>query len=146
MSGWLWDRLLARCGLGDLLVSGQRVTDHVKDVDVDVVLALADGGIVIVEVKGGEVTHGGASWRQRHGPIHPVEQVRDVRYGCATRWSPTLVGYGARRWCAPWAGRSWRVGWGAEACVRVAPAGRVARRGVPPGGGQGGSVSGSFSR
>lgn len=53
----VWDRLLAQCGPGDLLVSGQRVTDHVTEFEVDVVLALADGGIVTVEVKGGEVTH-----------------------------------------------------------------------------------------
>lgn len=76
----VWEALRAQCGPGDLLVSGQRVTEHVKDVDVDVVLALADGGIVTVEVKGGEVTHDGTSWRQRHGPIHPVEQVRDAKY------------------------------------------------------------------
>ena len=76
----VWDRLLAQCGPGDLLVSGQRVTDHVKDFEVDVVLALADGGIVTIEVKGGEVTHDGVSWRQRHGRIHPVHQVRDAKY------------------------------------------------------------------
>ena len=76
----VWDRLLAQCGPEDLLVSGQRVTDHVKDFEVDVVLALADGGIVTVEVKGGGVTHDGTSWRQHHGPIHPVEQVRDAKY------------------------------------------------------------------
>jgi len=76
----VWDRLRAQCGPGDLLIAGQRVTNHTKDFEIDVVAVLEGAGVVTLEVKGGQVTHDGQSWQQRHGRIDPVNQVRDAKY------------------------------------------------------------------
>ncbi len=68
----------------DLLVPGQRVTDHLKDHEVDFVVGIEGAGIVCVEVKGGEVWHDGDGWRQKRGgrevSIHPVRQAREACY------------------------------------------------------------------
>ncbi len=76
----VWDRLRAQCGPGDLLIAGQRVTNHTKDFEIDVVAVFEGAGVVTLEVKGGQVTHDGQSWQQRHGRIDPVNQVRDAKY------------------------------------------------------------------
>ncbi|OBB57106.1 nuclease [Mycobacterium sp. 852013-51886_SCH5428379] len=67
----------------DLVVPGQRVTDHLKDHEVDFVVAIEGAGIVCVEVKGGEVWHDGAGWRQiRGGREYAIEPVRQAREAC----------------------------------------------------------------
>lgn len=69
---------------GDLVVPGQRVTDHLKDHEVDFVVALEGAGIACLEVKGGEVWHDGARWCQIRGGkrvhIEPVRQAREACY------------------------------------------------------------------
>ena len=75
----------AQLGERDVIICSQRVTDHVKDHEIDFVVALEGAGIVCLEVKGGEVTHSGTEWRQcsRGGhdkKIDPVVQVRQARY------------------------------------------------------------------
>ncbi|MFM8598731.1 MAG: NERD domain-containing protein [Mycobacterium sp.] len=79
------DVLLAQLGDADVVVAGQRVTDHLKDHEIDFVVAIAGAGIVCLEVKGGEVWHDGTGWlqRSRNGhvkSIEPVQQVRQARY------------------------------------------------------------------
>ena len=79
------DVLLAQLGDADVVVAGQRVTDHLKDHEIDFVVAVAGAGIVCLEVKGGEVWHDGTGWlqRSRNGhvkSIDPVQQVRQARY------------------------------------------------------------------
>ena len=69
----------------DLVVAGQRVTDHQKDHEIDFVVAIRGAGIVCLEVKGGQITHDGNQWVQtsRSGhvkTIEPVQQVRQARY------------------------------------------------------------------
>src|SRR6185312_13072021 len=54
----------------DLVIPGQRVTDHLKDHEVDFVVAIEGAGIVCLEVKGGEVWHDGAGWCQLRGGRH----------------------------------------------------------------------------
>ncbi|MDX1883233.1 nuclease-related domain-containing DEAD/DEAH box helicase [Mycolicibacterium sp. 120270] len=67
----------------DLVVAGQRVTDHLKDHEVDFVVAIEGAGIVCLEVKGGEVWHDGHGWRQkRGGREHTIEPVRQAREAC----------------------------------------------------------------
>jgi hypothetical protein len=72
----------------DLVVPGQRVTDHLKDHEVDFVVAIEGAGIVCLEIKGGEVWHDGESWRQIRGGreyvIHPVRQAREACYALRT--------------------------------------------------------------
>ena len=69
----------------DLLWHNGRVTDNRKDAEIDVLLGLPGAGFVVVEVKGGQLTHDGQRWRQRstNGEVHdvdPVRQARDAKY------------------------------------------------------------------
>jgi hypothetical protein len=69
--------------LNDLVVPGQRVTDHLKDHEVDFVVAIEGAGIACLEVKGGQVWHdGGTWWQQRSGQDHKIEPVRQARDAC----------------------------------------------------------------
>lgn len=77
--------LMEQLGERDVVIAGQRVTDHQKDHEIDFVVALEGAGIVCIEVKGGEVWHNGADWLQsqydgRVKTIDPVRQVRQARY------------------------------------------------------------------
>ena len=77
--------LMEQLGEHDVIIAGQRVTDHQKDHEIDFVVALEGAGIVCIEVKGGEVWHNGADWLQsqydgRVKTIEPVRQVRQARY------------------------------------------------------------------
>jgi hypothetical protein len=80
----VWQELVDQLQEKDLIVAGQRVTDHLKDHEIDFVVAIEGAGIVCVEVKGGEVWHDGSGWRQWRGGkehrIYPVRQARDACY------------------------------------------------------------------
>ena len=81
----VWAALGEQLADGDLVIAGQRVTDHLKDHEIDFLVAIEGAGIVCVEVKGGEITHDGRDWLQhlRSGKvkiIDPVRQVRQARY------------------------------------------------------------------
>jgi hypothetical protein len=68
---------------GDVVVAGQRVTDHLKDHEIDFVVAIEGAGIICIEVKGGEVWHNGSGWRQlRGGREYRIEPVRQAREAC----------------------------------------------------------------
>ena len=60
----VWRALDEQLGPDDLIVVGQRVTDHKKDHEIDFVVAMEAAGIICVEVKGGNVWHDGSTWRQ----------------------------------------------------------------------------------
>lgn len=78
-----YQALIDQLDPNDLVVPGQRVTDHLKDHEVDFVVAIEGAGIVCVEVKGGEVWHDGDGWRQmRGGRQHAIEPVRQAREAC----------------------------------------------------------------
>lgn len=80
----VYQALLDQLGPDDRVIPGQRVTDHLKDHEIDFVVAIEGAGIVCLEVKGGEVWHDGESWWQRRGGkeyrIDPVRQARDACY------------------------------------------------------------------
>ena len=66
-----------------LVIPGQRVTDHLKDHEVDFVVAIEGAGIVCLEVKGGDVWHDGDTWWQRRrGHEHKIDPVRQAREAC----------------------------------------------------------------
>jgi hypothetical protein len=69
------------------VIPGQRVTDHLKDYEVDFVVAIDGAGIVCLEVKGGDVWHDGDTWWQRRRghdlKIDPVRQAREVPFSAA---------------------------------------------------------------
>jgi hypothetical protein len=80
----VYQALIEQLQPNDLVVAGQRVTDHLKDHEVDFVVAIEGAGIVCLEVKGGEVWHDGDGWRQKRGGhdhrINPVRQAREACY------------------------------------------------------------------
>ncbi len=79
----VWQELDNQLQDTDLIIAGQRVTDHLKDHEVDIVVALDGAGIVCIEVKGGEVWHDGTGWRQnRQGAPAAIEPVRQAREAC----------------------------------------------------------------
>ena len=96
----VWRALDEQLGPDDLIVVGQRVTDHKKDHEIDFVVAMEGAGIICVEVKGGNVWHDGNTWRQStaSGPkaINPVEQARE---GC---YALRSFVEGDQRWNQPW--------------------------------------------
>ena len=79
-----YQALLEQLQPNDPVIPGQRVTDHLKDHEVDFVVAIEGAGIVCLEVKGGEVWHDGAGWCQLRGgkqvQIEPVRQAREACY------------------------------------------------------------------
>ncbi|OBH00940.1 nuclease [Mycobacterium sp. E136] len=79
----VYQALVEQLQPNDLVIAGQRVTDHLKDHEVDFVVAIEGAGIVCLEVKGGEVWHDGLTWRQkRGGREHIIEPVRQAREAC----------------------------------------------------------------
>ncbi|GAB93773.1 nuclease-related domain-containing DEAD/DEAH box helicase [Gordonia rhizosphera] len=81
----IWTLLRDQLFDEDLVVCGQRVTNHDKDFEIDFLVAIEGAGIVSIEVKGGEVWHDGTTWLQAvHGrppkQIDPVAQARDACY------------------------------------------------------------------
>ena len=79
----VYQALLAQLQPNDGVVPGQRVTDHLKDHEVDFVVAIEGAGIVCLEVKGGDVWHDGDTWWQRRrGHEHRIDPVRQAREAC----------------------------------------------------------------
>lgn len=80
----VYQLLLDQLGDGDLVIPGKRVTDHLKDHEIDFCVALEGAGVLCLEVKGGEVWHDGKGWRQLRGGrevrIEPVRQAREACY------------------------------------------------------------------
>jgi hypothetical protein len=67
----------------DLIVVGQRVTDHSKDHEIDFVVAIEGAGIVCLEVKAGEITHDGTGWWQGTGAgRHSIDPAAQVLGAC----------------------------------------------------------------
>lgn len=93
----VWQALIDQLEPGDLVIPSKRVTDHLKDHEVDFFVAIEGAGIVCLEVKGGEVWHDGDTWRQkrrgREVGIDPVRQAREACYALRSfiendpRWS-----------------------------------------------------------
>ena len=81
----VYQALIDQLQPNDRVIPGQRVTDHLKDHEVDFVVAIEGAGIVCIEVKGGEVWHDGHSWRQfraGHNHAHKIDPVRQARAAC----------------------------------------------------------------
>ncbi|MDQ3627751.1 MAG: AAA family ATPase [Actinomycetota bacterium] len=101
----VWQRLRDGLGDDDLLIANQRVADRFKDHEIDLAVVLPGAGLVVIEVKGSQVSCTDGVWRilrnRRHEEIHPVRQVTQATYALRSyverdqRW-------GSRRrirWC-----------------------------------------------
>lgn len=96
----VWDALRRSLRDDDVLLANVRFTDTKGDHEGDLIVGLADCGIVVLEVKGGSVEHNGQTWIQ-HGAvskrIDPVEQAQRVKYALRNylesdaRWSARRV-------------------------------------------------------
>jgi len=78
----VWELLREQLGPDVLLLSGLRLTNRDKDHEADVVVAMPGHGIVVVEVKGGQISCADGSWRQGRDQhrIDPVDQARSTKY------------------------------------------------------------------
>ncbi|WP_129664655.1 NERD domain-containing protein [Phytoactinopolyspora endophytica] len=104
----VWERLCEQLNPDDVLAANLRITDEVKDHEADLVVIMPGSGVVVVEVKGGIVSHDGDSWwversGGRRRRINPVEQVLKTKYALRSyvesdpRWA-ARVGGGRVRW------------------------------------------------
>lgn len=82
--GDVYRRLVRQLGDDCLVLANVRISDQVKDHEIDVLVLMPGSGVVAVEVKGGHVWHDGSSWLIDRGAgaeaIHPVDQARDATY------------------------------------------------------------------
>lgn len=80
----VYEALQQQLGPDDLLGAGVRVTRNGEDREIDILVGLAGGGVVALEVKGGPVWLEDGRWRQKWGSssklIDPVEQARSAKY------------------------------------------------------------------
>ena len=78
----VWKALTASLRPQDVLMANLRITDTGGDHEADVVVAMPGAGIVVVEVKGGRVSHDGQRWKQGRSEHHldPVAQARRTKY------------------------------------------------------------------
>jgi hypothetical protein len=75
----VWELLREQLGDDDLLISGQRISARDKDHEIDICVAFAGAGLVVVEVKGGQVWYDDG-WRiDRRGRVDRIEPVRQAR-------------------------------------------------------------------
>lgn len=79
----VWERLRDGLGDDDVLIANLRLTDELKDHEIDIVVLMPDIGVVALEVKGGSVWWDDG-WcitrRGKEATIHPVDQTRDGKY------------------------------------------------------------------
>ena len=78
----VWELLDGQRDAGTLLLPNLRLTNEKKDYELDLVVLVPDEGVVVIEVKGGQVWHDGADWRQgSHAKvIRPVLQAREGKF------------------------------------------------------------------
>lgn len=80
----VWLALKQRLRPEDVLLANVRLTADRGDFEADLVVAMPDAGVALIEVKGGNVWHDGTSWRMLRGGIEvaidPVEQARRTMY------------------------------------------------------------------
>ncbi|HSJ22567.1 MAG TPA: NERD domain-containing protein [Nocardioidaceae bacterium] len=100
----VWEALRDQLGEDDVLMAGLRISDRGKDHEIDLAVAFAGGGVVVVEVKGSKVWCDEDGWwierRGRPVRIHPVTQAREAQYALRS-WITNTPQWGSRtpvRW------------------------------------------------
>ena len=98
----VYQALLEQLQPNDRVIPGQRVTDHLKDHEVDFVVAIEGAGIVCLEVKGGEVWHDGKTWWQKRAATstRSTQSVRPAKRAMRCASSSRTTTAGLRAGCA----------------------------------------------
>src|SRR5687768_3722592 len=80
----VWQRLLKQGHDSWTVLANVRLTDEKKDHELDLIVLMPDVGIVVVEVKGGDLRVEDGDWVIGSGEgrrvVHPVDQGRDGKY------------------------------------------------------------------
>ena len=80
----VWERLRDQLGEHDVLFANVRLTDTDRDHEADLVVAMPDFGIVVLEVKGAGIRHAEDGWWMSYDgedrPVDPVAQARGAKY------------------------------------------------------------------
>ena len=95
----VWQLLREQLGDDDVLISGQRISSRAKDHEIDICVAFAGAGIVVVEVKGSRVWYDGGWWIDRRGQktsIDPITQAREAQYALRS-WLDQDSGWRGRK-------------------------------------------------
>lgn len=78
----VWKALREQLGPNDLLIAGQHFTTRERDYELDLIAVLDDGGVVVIEVKGGKVwSQGGQWWQMDADGGHKIDPVRQAERG-----------------------------------------------------------------
>ncbi len=96
----VWELLRDQLGDDDVLVSSQRVSTRSKDHEIDIAVVFANGGVVVVEIKGSTVWCDDEGWwidrRGKKTWIDPVTQARESQYALRT-WLEQDPRWGGRK-------------------------------------------------
>ncbi|NRQ50420.1 NERD domain-containing protein [Aeromicrobium sp. YC3-14] len=80
----VWEALRDQLGPNDFLIAGQHFTTRERDYELDLIVVLDGGGVVVIEVKGGKVWNTGGHWWQQGSTgqheIWPVRQAENGKY------------------------------------------------------------------
>lgn len=95
----VWQRLLKQGHDDWTVLANVRLTDEKKDHELDLIVLMPDVGVVVVEVKGGDLRVEDGDWVIGSGKgrrvVHPVDQGRDGKYALRSyierdpRWKST---------------------------------------------------------
>ncbi len=95
-------RLRAQLPAEVAIICGQRVTSETSDAEIDMLIIWPERGIVVLEVKGGQVSMRDGAWYTsgRHGSTRlkrgPLEQAMEAKHTLA-RWLKPRTSFGAGR-------------------------------------------------
>ncbi|AXT85115.1 nuclease [Aeromicrobium sp. A1-2] len=96
----VWTALRDQLGDDDLLIANQRFTDHERDYELDIAVVFDGLGVVVLEIKGGQVWVENGSWFQRLPEgikrRDPVEQAMKAKH-ILKRWVEDSMAWAGKR-------------------------------------------------
>lgn len=95
----VWEELRRQLGPDDLLAANLHMTDVERDYEIDLIVALTGGAIIVVEVKGGGVWAEDGQWKQDYkgtvSTIDPVTQAMTAKHALEN-WISHSPDWGSR--------------------------------------------------
>jgi len=96
----VWTLLADQLGPQDLLIANQRFTDRERDYELDVAIVFEGHGVVVLEIKGGQVwVEDGRWWQELPDGVKqrdPVQQAMTVKH-VLKKWVENSMAWGSRR-------------------------------------------------